>query len=127
MNLADKSLTGMNVAMRRRFGFYDLEPQFGEPVFKDWLSKTEMPPEMQDRINAKMSQLNTRISKDDSLDFNYAVGHSFFCPPENELVGDWDEWYETVVDYEIRPLLREYWFDDPERANQEADSLKNSG
>lgn len=126
MNLADKSLTGMNVAMRRRFGFYDLEPQFGEPVFKDWLSKTEMPPEMQDRINAKMSQLNTRISKDDSLDFNYAVGHSFFCPPENELVGDWDEWYETVVDYEIRPLLREYWFDDPERANQEADSLKNS-
>ncbi len=127
MNLADKSLTGMNVAMRRRFGFYDLKPQFGEPVFKDWLSKTEMPSEMQDRINAKMSELNTKISKDDSLDFNYAVGHSFFCPPENEPVEDWDEWYETVVDYEIRPLLREYWFDDPDRANQEADSLKNSG
>ena len=124
MNLADKSLTGMNVAMRRRFGFYDLEPQFGEPLFKYWLSKTEMPPELQDRINAKMSELNTKISKDDSLDFNYAVGHSFFCPPENEPVEDWDEWYETVVDYEIRPLLREYWFDDPERANDEADKLK---
>ncbi|MCY4474245.1 MAG: AAA family ATPase [Chloroflexi bacterium] len=124
MNLADKSLTGMNVAMRRRFGFYDLEPQFGEPVFKDWLSKTEMPQEMQDRINSYMSKLNTTISKDDSLDFNYAVGHSFFCPPQNEPVDDWDAWYETVVDYEIRPLLREYWFDDPERANGEADKLK---
>ncbi len=127
MNLADKSLTGMNVAMRRRFGFYDLEPQFGEPVFKNWLSNTGMPPDLQNHINTKMSQLNTKISKDDSLDFNYAVGHSFFCPPENEQIGNWDEWYETVVDYEIRPLLREYWFDDPDRANQEADSLKNSG
>lgn len=127
MNLADKSLTGMNVAMRRRFGFYDLEPQFGEPVFKNWLSNTGMPPNLQNHINTKMSQLNTKISKDDSLDFNYAVGHSFFCPPENEQIGNWDEWYETVVDYEIRPLLREYWFDDPDRANQEADSLKNSG
>ncbi len=124
MNLADKSLTGMNVAMRRRFGFYDLEPQFGEPVFKDWLSKTEMPQEMQVRINSNMSKLNTTISKDDSLDFNYAVGHSFFCPPQNEPVNDWDAWYETVVDYEIRPLLREYWFDDPERANDESDKLK---
>ena len=84
MNLADKSLTGMNVAMRRRFGFYDLEPQFGKPKFKDWLSNTEMPQEMQDRINQKMSGLNNTISKDDSLDFNYAVGHSFFCPPQNE-------------------------------------------
>ena len=37
MNLADRSLTGMNVAMRRRFGFVDLKPQFGESVFTDWL------------------------------------------------------------------------------------------
>ena len=125
MNLADRSLTGMNVAMRRRFGFVDLKPQFGESVFTNWLSdETEMPPDMQARINAKMSALNAVISIDPSLDFNYAVGHSFFCPPQNEPVDDWDDWYERVVDYEIRPLLREYWFDDPERANDEADKLK---
>ena len=126
MNLADRSLTGMNVAMRRRFGFVDLEPQFNQKVFTDWLSEeTDMPPGMQDRINVGMAALNSTIADDPSLGFNYAVGHSFFCPPDGEPSGGWEEWYETVVAYEIRPLLREYWFDDPDRANAEADKLLN--
>ena len=124
MNLADRSLTGMNVAMRRRFGFFDLKPQFGKPVFTEWLAdKTEMPPEMRERINSKMVTLNHEIRDDPSLGENYAVGHSFFCPPKGEPEGGWDEWYETVVDYEIRPLLKEYWFDAPTKANEQADKL----
>ncbi len=124
MNLADRSLTGMNVAMRRRFGFVDLKPQFNEGVFTDWLSnETEMPPDMQAKINTKMKALNDVIADDASLGFNYAVGHSFFCPPEGGPAGGWEEWYETVVDYEIRPLLREYWFDAPDKANEQADTL----
>ena len=124
MNLADRSLTGMNVAMRRRFGFVDLKPQFGESVFTNWLSdETEMPPDMQARINTRMATLNSTIADDASLGFNYAVGHSFFCPPEDGPAGGWEEWYKTVVDYEIRPLLREYWFDAPDTANAEADKL----
>ena len=125
MNLADRSLTGMNVAMRRRFGFVDLKPQFNQKVFTDWLSEeTDMPPGMQDRINAGMATLNSTIAVDPSLGVNYAVGHSFFCPPEGEPAGGWEEWYETVVEYEIRPLLREYWFDAPDTANAEADKLR---
>ena len=124
MNLADRSLTGMNVAMRRRFGFFDLKPQFGKPVFTEWLAdKTEMPPEMRERINSKMVTLNHEIRDDPSLGENYAVGHSFFCPPKGEPEGGWYEWYETVVDYEIRPLLKEYWFDAPTKANEQADKL----
>ncbi len=124
MNLADRSLTGMNVAMRRRFGFVDLEPQFGKKVFTDWLrDKTMMPSAMQDDINAKMQALNTTIAKDPSLDHNYAVGHSFFCPPPDGPSGGWKEWYADVIEYEIRPLLREYWFDAPDTANREADKL----
>ncbi len=124
MNLADRSLTGMNVAMRRRFGFVDLKPQFNERVFTDWLSdETEMPPDMQARINSRMAVLNAAIAGDASLGFNYAVGHSFFCPPEDGPAGGWEEWYKTVVDYEIRPLLREYWFDAPDKANEQADTL----
>ena len=124
MNLADRSLTGMNVAMRRRFGFVDLEPQFGTRVFTDWLrDKTRMPSAMQDDINAKMQALNTTIADDPSLDYNYAVGHSFFCPPLGGPDGGWEEWYRDVVEYEIRPLLREYWFDAPDTANTEADKL----
>ena len=124
MNLADRSLTGMNVAMRRRFGFVDLEPQFGNSVFTDWLrDATEMPSEMQGRVNTKMKALNDAIAGDPSLGYNYAVGHSFFCPPEGGPADGWEEWYKTVVDYEIRPLLREYWFDAPDTANAEADKL----
>ena len=124
MNLADRSLTGMNVAMRRRFGFVDLEPQFKKSVFTNWLrDETRMPTDMQSRINTKMAALNSTIATDPSLGVNYAVGHSFFCPPEDEPAGGWDEWYETVVKYEIRPLLREYWFDDQDAANRAADEL----
>ena len=124
MNLADRSLTGMNVAMRRRFGFVDLKPQFGKPVFENWLrDETEMPPEMRVQIITRMAALNASIAGDASLGLNYAVGHSFFCPPERGPAGGWEEWYETVVDYEIRPLLREYWFDAPDTANDHADKL----
>ena len=127
MNLADRSLTGMNVAMRRRFGFVDLVPQFNEDVFADWLrDATEMPPDMRVQINTRMSALNSTIAGDASLGFNYAVGHSFFCPPKGEPEGGWEEWYTTVVDYEIRPLLREYWFDAPDTANGHADKLLES-
>ena len=124
MNLADRSLTGMNVAMRRRFGFFDLEPQFGKRAFTEWLAdETEMPTEMRERINSRMKALNDDIAVDPSLGGNYAVGHSFFCPPKGDPEGGWEEWYETVVDYEIRPLLREYWFDAPDTANDHADKL----
>ena len=127
MNLADRSLTGMNVAMRRRFGFVDLKPQFGESVFTDWLDdETDMPEAMKGRVNERMAALNSTIAGDASLGFNYAVGHSFFCPPERGPAGGWEEWYETVVDYEIRPLLREYWFDAPDTANGHADKLLES-
>ena len=124
MNLADPSLTGMNVAMRRRFGFFDLKPQFGKSVFTDWLQlETEMPSDIRERVNTKMVTLNDEIRDDPSLGENYAVGHSFFCPPKGEPEGGWEEWYKTVVDYEIRPLLREYWFDAPDTANDHADKL----
>lgn len=131
MNLADRSLTGMNVAMRRRFGFAELRPQFGEARFRKWLNDTKfaddesMPKGMQREIHRRIARLNETIANDSSLGKQYAVGHSFFCPdPDRDPPdGDWDEWYKMVVDYEIRPLLEEYWFDAPETAKREADIL----
>ena len=131
MNLADRSLTGMNVAMRRRFGFAELRPQFGETRFRKWLNDTKfaddqgMPKNMQNEIHQRMAKLNQTIANDSSLGKQYAVGHSFFCPdPDRDPPdGDWKEWYEVVVEYEIRPLLEEYWFDAPETAQREADIL----
>ena len=124
MNLADRSLTGMNVAMRRRFGFQDLKPQFGQPIFRAWLARTGMPEPMQDAVHARLSALNETLARDPSLGQQYAVGHSFFCPSAAEApVEGWDEWYAMVVEHAIRPLLEEYWFDHPEKAAEETENL----
>ena len=90
------------------------------------MMRSDMPEAMKGRVNERMAALNSTIAGDASLGFNYAVGHSFFCPPERGPAGGWEEWYETVVDYEIRPLLREYWFDAPDTANGHADKLLES-
>ena len=119
MNLADKSLTGMNVAMRRRFAFAELHPQFGSDRFRDEIARSGMPDGILKRIIERMIALNATIADDQSLDRQYAVGHSFFCPPQDSGTfndGEWEAWYRDVVEFEIRPLLEEYWFEEPGKA-----------
>ena len=128
MNLADRSLTGMNVAMRRRFAFAPLRPRFNDERFATEVKKTGMPKEMFGRIRTRMDALNAAITDDASLGRQYAVGHSFFCPDnDGPPGGDWDAWYEAVVEFEIRPLLEEYWFDDATKAADEVAKLKLEG
>ena len=128
MNLADRSLTGMNVAMRRRFAFAELRPKFGS-VLARWLEdNAKMPKWLRDLINDRMVALNDAIANDPSLDRQQAIGHSFFCqvPDSQPLTdNDWLAWYKDVVEFQIRPQLEEYWFDAPDRAKREAENLTN--
>ena len=124
MNLADRSLTGMNVAMRRRFAFAELRPRFDSQRFATEVTKSGMSDEMLERIRTRMDALNATISEDASLGRQYEVGHSFFCPDSDGPPGaDWEAWYEAVVEFEIRPLLEEYWFDDARKAADEVAKL----
>ena len=124
MNLADRSLTGMNVAMRRRFAFAPLRPRFDSQRFATEVTNAGMPDEMLDRIKGRMTALNDVIEGDASLGRQYEVGHSFFCPDgDGPPGGDWEAWYEAVVEFEIRPLLEEYWFDDARKAADEVAKL----
>ena len=131
MNLADRSLAGMDYAMRRRFAFVTLEPMFGESVFERWLSDRQVPDHVIRAVNDRMSQLNDVISNDTSLGRNFAVGHSYFCDfPVNPLLrlavfkdDEWDGWYREIVETEIKPLLEEYWFDNLTRADDEVRKL----
>lgn len=116
MNLADRSLAGMDYAMRRRFAFVTLEPQFGKDEFLAWLKRKKVPEWMITRINDRMKQLNEEIAEDRSLGRNFAVGHSYFCDIADGGESDWDRWYREIVKTEIQPLLEEYWFDDPKKA-----------
>ena len=123
MNLADRSLAIVDYALRRRFAFVTLSPQYASPLFREWLGERDMDSVLVDLITSRMVALNQEIEKDPLLGENYQVGHSFFCPRGGDFSGLDRDWYEDVVQTEIVPLLKEYWFDDAKRVQQAQEGL----
>lgn len=113
MNLADRSLAMVDYALRRRFAFLTLEPQFGSDAFKKWLLGRNMAGDLVELIVDRMTRLNTIIQNDALLGQNYEIGHSFFCPKGDDFAALGRGWYDVIIETEILPLLREYWFDNP--------------
>ncbi|VVT31166.1 DUF3578 domain-containing protein [Rhizobium sp. EC-SD404] len=123
MNTADRSLSLVDYALRRRFAFVTAEPQFEAPGFTQYLRDKSVPDDLIHRIRAHMGVLNESIATDrTNLGPGFRIGHSFFTPRDD--VEDPDLWYESVVDTEIVPLLDEYWFDNPDRADEWRDRLR---
>ncbi len=115
MNTADRSLSMVDYALRRRFSFVTLLPQFTSSAFRDYLSAAGVPADVLSRIVSRMTELNDAIATDTiNLGPGFQIGHSFFVPTDG--VAYTVHWYEQIIDTEIRPLLEEYWFDDPKRA-----------
>jgi hypothetical protein len=121
MNTADRSLAVVDYALRRRFAFVTLLPRFQHDKFRAHLIERGVSDALVDRIIGRMGGLNERISKDRRLGTGFVIGHSFFCDPPGT---DHDVWYRSVVDNEIAPLLREYWYDDASVAEAEIVKLK---
>lgn len=118
MNTADRSLAMVDYALRRRFGFIDLEPSFGSERFSDYLLQQDVPSDVVKRINTRMGALNEAIRADRrNLGPGFEIGHSYFVPSSDEEKRD-DTWYRAVIETEIAPLVREYWFDQPARADE---------
>jgi hypothetical protein len=118
MNTADRSLAVVDYALRRRFAFVDLRPNLGSPKFREQLARSGVSDELITTLIERIAALNSEIVADvANLGPGFAIGHSFFCggPLGSE---DGAEWYERVVRTEIAPLLREYWFDAPAKAEQ---------
>ncbi len=120
MNTADRSLAIVDYALRRRFNFIDINPSFNDPRFAKLLSINGVDDDLINRIISRFNDLNAVISEDDNLGRWFSIGHSYFCskPIVNEST-----WYRQVIDNEIRPLLREYWFDDIEKAEDNVNKL----
>ena len=118
MNVADRSLAMVDYAMRRRFVFISLKAQYESPLFSDWLTKRGMDPALVQLIVERMTRLNREIREDPLLGENYEIGHSFFLPKGDNFAGLDKNWYVRVVHTEIIPLLKEYWFDNPKRAEE---------
>lgn len=123
MNTADRSLALVDFALRRRFAFLTLEPRFGDLVFRNYLKDRGMDERLCQLIITRMTALNARISEDTQLGPAFCVGHSYFCPSGNDFSGLDDRWYRDIVKTEIVPLLKEYWYDAPDKAKSAEDEL----
>jgi hypothetical protein len=121
MNTADRSLAMVDYALRRRFAFVDLEPQFNDK-FREYLGEMGVSDSVVSRIVTRMRALNEEIAADrTALGPGFRIGHSYFVPRDEGDYGD--DWYRRVIKYEIAPLLEEYWFDDHDRVEQHVQML----
>jgi 5-methylcytosine-specific restriction protein B len=120
MNTADRSLSIVDYALRRRFSFLNIEPQFNEK-FKEKLIENGIDDEFAEKILVKIKTLNIFIENDQRLGKGYKIGHSYFTPTEK--IENQDLWYKDIIENEIEPLLYEYWFDDEETAIEQIENL----
>lgn len=115
MNVADRSLALVDLALRRRFAFVNLVPSLNS-AWKQWCLGKGMDAAAIAHIQTRMEALNEEIATDRALGIQFQIGHSYVTP--HEPVAEAQAWFEDVVQSEIGPLLHEYWFDTPERANE---------
>lgn len=121
MNTADRSIALVDYALRRRFAFVNLQPAFEHPTFAKCLQERGVSSAMVERIRELLRKLNQDITTDThSLGKGFCIGHSFFCPTVSKI-DDEKEWFRTILEYEIYPLLEEYWIDDESMINKWAD------
>lgn len=106
MNTADRSLAMIDYALRRRFSFFDIEPGFESAGFMKY--QQGLNNETFSLLVSKVQELNKEITLDKSLGKGFCIGHSYFCG-QTECS---EEWMQAIVDYDILPMLSEYWFDD---------------
>ena len=120
MNTADRSLAMLDYALRRRFAFYTMNPGFNSDGFRTY--KTKLASSKMDKLIACVESLNSVIAADDSLGEGFCVGHSYFC----NIAEATDVILSNIVEYELVPLLKEYWFDEPIKVKDWTNNLRSA-
>jgi MoxR-like ATPase len=110
MNTADRSLTSIDYALRRRFAFMKVRPAFEHAAFTAHLESRGWAPTFAAQIKARFTELNSKIAADEELREGFCVGHSYFCGSRPPEMSDEDIFAE-IIETEIQPLLEDYWFD----------------
>lgn len=118
MNTADRSLAMIDYALRRRFAFYEMEPAFESEGFRAIQEQADDP--RFGTLVKCVQALNEEISQDESLGAGFRIGHSYFCT-QNEAT---DSSLYHIVEYELLPLLNEYWFDEKDKINEWTSKLR---
>ena len=122
MNTADRSLAMLDYALRRRFAFFDIKPGFETPGFREY--RMALDNEKFNKLISCVENLNGVIATDESLGEGFCVGHSYFCNLQPDTIDD--NWLYGVVEYELIPLLKEYWFDEPMKVKDWSENLRSA-
>lgn len=120
MNTADRSLAMLDYALRRRFAFFEMKPGFESEGFRDYKMAFANP--KFDSLIDCVEKLNAVIAADDSLGDGFCIGHSYFC----NLSAITDKALSNIVEYEMVPLLKEYWYDEPIKVKDWTEKLRSS-
>ncbi|RNM19555.1 AAA family ATPase [Staphylococcus pasteuri] len=120
MNTADRSLAILDYALRRRFAFFDMTEAFDNAGFK--LYQDSLSSDQFDSLIQCVQNLNIDIVNDDSLVAGFIIGHSYFSNLSyvTELI------LSNIVEFEIIPLINEYWFDEPSKVDLWSEKLRDS-
>jgi 5-methylcytosine-specific restriction protein B len=111
MNTADRSLALVDYALRRRFTFVDLAPHLDDKLVA-YLQQAGVAAATAQELLDRVHKLNQQIEQDRNLGPGFQIGHSYFCVPLQGQTAD--AWWQALVEHDLAPLLREYWFDDVE-------------
>lgn len=122
MNTADRSLAMLDYALRRRFAFFEIEPGFEISGFINY--RQSLDNKKFDILIERVETLNRAIAADESLGKGFCIGHSFFCNLTQEKIDD--QTLFGIVEYELIPLLQEYWFDEPEKVEKWSHELRGA-
>ena len=122
MNTADRSLAMLDYALRRRFAFFEIKPGFETDGFREY--KMSLDNDKFNKLINCVEKLNSVIASDESLGEGFCIGHSYFCNFEADKIDN--ECLYGIVEYELIPLLKEYWFDEPTKVKDWSNNLRSA-
>ena len=122
MNTADRSLAMLDYALRRRFSFFTMKPGFNTSGFQTY--QDSLKSDAFKKLISCIKQLNSKIAADISLGEGFCIGHSYFCGLTAKTATV--RTLTSIIEYELIPLLKEYWFDEPEKIIDWSDRLRST-
>lgn len=122
MNTADRSLAMLDYALRRRFAFFEIKPGFETDGFREY--RMAIDNEKFNKLINSVENLNNAITADESLGDGFCIGHSYFCNLSADAIHE--QTLSGIVEYELIPLLKEYWFDEPLKVKDWSNNLRSA-